>query len=77
MESNTMVGRRGYVLGVIALASALALPLHAQVSHYTITNASQAVPGHSVGMVGLSDTGFVAGWVIGAESPLASKSYRW
>jgi probable HAF family extracellular repeat protein len=77
MESNTMVGRRGYVLGVIALASALALPLHAQVSHYTITNASQAVPGHSVGMVGLSDTGFVAGWVIGAESPFASKSFRW
>ncbi|MBI5433194.1 MAG: hypothetical protein HZA52_10225 [Planctomycetes bacterium] len=60
-----------------ALLAGSALPAHAQFTQYTITNVGDAVPGSAVGVAGLSDTGFVTGWVFTSGPLFDSMGFRW
>jgi probable HAF family extracellular repeat protein len=71
-----MFPSRPFTRALTLLLSAPPL-LSAQADEYTITNVSHAVPGFAVGMAGLSDTGFVAGWVIDAGPTFDMKGFRW
>ncbi|MCK6445330.1 MAG: hypothetical protein L6Q99_02970 [Planctomycetes bacterium] len=45
--------------------------------HYTITNVSDALGGTAFGLAGISDTGYVTGWVDLAGSGTGSVGFRW
>jgi len=66
------------LLVVSALALVLSASTGAQAPAYTITNVGDGQNGDAVSVAGLSDTGFVTGWVIPPSgSPLGNIGFRW
>lgn len=56
---------------------AAARDARAQHPHYTITNVSEAVDGGAIGLAGISDTGYVTGWISLAGPGNGDSGFRW